>query len=339
MATITTGLTSLDVLKMNNAEELIGIIDDVIKTIPELGFFQASPMTDNSYETLVVLQDPKVGFRLPNTYGNHEVAVLGNRTVTCSYLDASWAMDIALASKANWGVPRVLALQTITHIRSAMENLSRQIWYGAKSDTNGFPGLYQLIGSTTGDTSNATLHIDGGGYNDDVDSRGKSGLTSVFAVSTGIDAIQMVWGQDGRITDSDVIKQWVANPANASNSGRWEYAQEISGWAGLQVTSQWAFGRINHISPLSNVTDDLFYDLLSRFPTGRKPQALFMNPRTLEQLRKSRTAVNATGAPAPIPDSIAGVPIYVTDAIVNNEQTFDSAGNRPEPEEPEKGTG
>lgn len=44
-----------------------------------------------------------------------------------------------------------------------------------------------------------------------------------------------------------------------------------------------------------------------------------MNRRTLEQLRKSRTNVtSATGVPT-LQDSVAGIPIVVTDSIVNTE--------------------
>jgi hypothetical protein len=319
MPTVSTGETSLDVLKINNSEELIGIIDDVIKTIPELGFFTATPETDNTYTTLCVLQDPKVGFRAPGTFGTHEVAKLGNRTVACKNLDASWTMDTALARQTDWGVARALAIQTMTHMRSALFTLSQQIWYGQKNEPDGFPGLYQLIGSSTGDTSNAILHLDAGGRS----TGPETDLTSIFGVSTGIDSIQMAWGRDGRFTEEDVTKQWIANPSNPKNSGAWHYAQQIEGWAGLQVTSQWAFGRIFNLSPTVGLNDDLIYEWLSHFPVGKTPQAIFMSRRSLEQLRKSRTAVNATGAPAPTPTEVVGIPIYVTDAIMNNEETLE----------------
>jgi len=39
----------------------------------------------------------------------------------------------------------------------------------------------------------------------------------------------------------------------------------------------------------------------------------------LKQLRDSRTATNVTGAPAPRPTEVEGIPIIVTDAIVNTE--------------------
>jgi hypothetical protein len=44
-----------------------------------------------------------------------------------------------------------------------------------------------------------------------------------------------------------------------------------------------------------------------------------MTKRSQEQLRASRTATNATGAPAPIPTDAFGIPIGVTDGILNTE--------------------
>jgi hypothetical protein len=46
---------------------------------------------------------------------------------------------------------------------------------------------------------------------------------------------------------------------------------------------------------------------------------MFMTRRSRGQLRNSRTATNATGAPAPMPTEVGGVPIEVTDSLSNVE--------------------
>lgn len=315
MPTLPTGLTSIDVLKINNSEEIIGLVDDAVKTVPELGFFNASPITKNEFNTLVNLQDPKVGFREPGAFANHEAAKLAIRPCKCAFLDASWKLDQALAEKSDWGKEKVFAIETLTHLRSAFMTLAQQIWYGVKNDTGGFRGLYELIGSEGDDKSNADLHIDAQGTG--------TGLTSIFAVSTGEDSIQLAWGSEGKLDEGDVKEIYIPNPANAKNSGAHYYSQKLTGWCGLQVTSSFAFGRIKNISEETELTDDMLFELVSRFPVGREPQAFFMNRRTLNQLRKSRTAVNITGAPAPIPTELAGgIPIIVTDAIMNTEETL-----------------
>jgi hypothetical protein len=329
MPAITTGSTSLDVLKINNSEEIVGVIDDTIKTIPELGYFEASPVIRNAYKTLVVTALPQVKFRAPGTFAEHKAAVLAARDVQCAHLDASWDIDDALATQSDWGKEKAYAIETMTHLRAAFFTLSRQIWYGTNAvagDTAGFPGLYQLIGGTNPNVSNADLHLDAGGktaYDQAVadEETPVGGLTSVFAVTTGLDGIQLAWGSEGKITQGDIIMQQVTNAAGLK---AWYACQQIECWAGLQVTSEFAFGRVFGINKNYPLTDDILYELLSRFPTGKEPTALFMNRYALEQLRRSRTAVNATGAPAPRPDDVSGVKIYVTDAILNNEETLES---------------
>ena len=326
MPTISTGQNSLEVLKINNSEQLIGLIDDATKRIPEMHFFDASPIKRNVYNTLVLTQDPKVGFRVPGAFADHESPILKMRTTALKFLDASWDMDTALAEQSDWGKEEALAYQALTHLRSAFFTLAQQIWYGVKNETDGFQGLYELIGKSYEDgglMSNADLHIDvttldgaNGGE------EAETGLSSVFAVSTGIDSIQLAWGSEGKFTEGDITKVRMHNPENPKNSGAWYYGQELSGWVGLQVTSAHAFGRIHSLSEVNPLNDDMLYGLISRFPGGREPQAFFMSRRSQEQLRKSRVAFHPTGAPVEPPDRVAGIPIIITDAIANNEETF-----------------
>jgi hypothetical protein len=48
---------------------------------------------------------------------------------------------------------------------------------------------------------------------------------------------------------------------------------------------------------------------------GMVPNAIFMNPRSLYQLRAGRTATTVTGQPAPLPTDWNGIPIYSTTNI------------------------
>jgi hypothetical protein len=44
-----------------------------------------------------------------------------------------------------------------------------------------------------------------------------------------------------------------------------------------------------------------------------------MNRKALRLLRQSRTAVNPSGQPAPMPTNLDGIPIIVTDAVRSDE--------------------
>ena len=148
---------------------------------------------------------------------------------------------------------------------------------------------------------------------------GVSDGSTVFAVRTGLDSIQYAWGSEGRITEGDIKEQVIGS----TGAGAWFFTQQIAGWVGLQVTSRNAAAMITNLSDAGSgaqgLTDNLLYKLLGKFPAGEGPDAIFMSRRSLEQLRRSRTATNATGAPAPTPTEIEGVRIIATDAIVNNE--------------------
>jgi hypothetical protein len=217
MPTISTGVKSLDVLTANNTEQLVGLINDVIRNIPELGFFDAAAVKRNEYNTLVLTQLPKVGFRKPNMFGKHESPKLDMRTVKCAYLDASGTIDRALAEQFDWGKEFAQATLQMAHLQSAFFELSQQIWYGSKNEVDGFNGLLDFV-----DKANPEMQIDAGGSG--------TGLTSVFAVSTGLNSCQIAWGSEGHFTEDAIEKTWIPDPSDPNNGGRWDYAQDLGGY-------------------------------------------------------------------------------------------------------------
>lgn len=305
-------MTSLDVLKINNSEEIIGIIDECIQSVPEFNYFSASPVQRNSYQTLCVTGLPTVGFRSTGNMRTFDSATLGNKTVTLKYMDASWKVEEAVAQQSDWGKEMAIAIQQKAHLKAALQAIAKQTWYGTAADAGGFNGLKGIIEAVTDAGGNKTMIVDANGGESISDD------SCVFAVRTGIDSIQYAWGSEGKLDEGDVLEQLITGENGAK--GYWAYAQKLGGWVGLQVTSKNAAGAIVNLSATASkkgLDDDLIYELLSKFPAGEGPTALFMNRRSLFQLRASRTATNATGAPAPIPTEVEGIPIYVTDAILN----------------------
>jgi hypothetical protein len=85
---------------------------------------------------------------------------------------------------------------------------------------------------------------------------------------------------------------------------------------------KYSIGRICNLNASDSgaqLDDDKISDLLSAFPSGMAPDFLVMNRDRLKELQQSRTATNPTGAPSPFPSSAFGVPIIVTEALVNTE--------------------
>ena len=306
-------MTSTDVLKINNSEELVGLIEDVVKDIPEINFFAASPVQKNSYKTLALTALPSTAFRATGSYREFQTATLTNKTVECKYLDASWILEKAVAQQSDWGEDFAKALTQRAHLKSEFFTLAKQIWQGTDSDANGFTGLDAII-DAVGD----------GGKKDMVVTANTGSITdasTVYAVRTGIDSCQLAWGSNGQFNESDVREQLLTTKDSSKTSGAWFYAQDLGGWVGLQVTSKYAAGKITGLSATNTkqgLNDDLLYELIERFPVGMKPDGLFMSRRSFSQLRQSRTAYNAIGAPAPYVQEFEGIPIYVTDAIPDN---------------------
>lgn len=318
-------MTSLDVLKINNSEELIGLIDDVVQEIPEMTFFGASPVAKNTYKTLALTALPSTGFRETGTLREFQTVTLENRTVTCKYLDASWTLEQAVAQQSDWGEDFAKTLQARAHLKSAFYTLAKQIWHGVDSDAYGFVGLDAFISAVTDSDSNEIMTVEANANAPDL-------ATTVYAVRTGIDSCQLAWGSEGKFDEGDVVEQLLyervtdstgATPVTTT-SGAWHYAQKLGGWVGLQTTSKYAAARITNLDVSgtnAGLDDDLLYQLIERFPVGMKPNGIFMSRGSLAQLRQSRTAYNAVGLPAPYPTDFEGIPIFVTDAIGNVDNT------------------
>ena len=306
-------MTSTDVLKINNSEELVGLIEDVVKDIPEINFFAASPVQKNSYKTLALTALPSNAFRATGSYREFQTATLTNKTVECKYLDASWILEKAVAQQSDWGEDFAKALTQRAHLKSEFFTLAKQIWQGTDSDANGFTGLDAIIDAVVdGGKKEMVVTANTGSITD---------ASTVYAVRTGIDSCQLAWGSNGQFNESDVREQLLTTKESTKTSGAWFYAQDLGGWVGLQVTSKYAAGKITGLSATNTkqgLNDDLLYELIERFPVGMKPDGLFMSRRSFSQLRQSRTAYNAIGAPAPYVQEFEGIPIYVTDAIPDN---------------------
>lgn len=307
-------MTSADVLKANNSEELVGLIEDVVQEIPEIKFFAASPVQKNTYKTLSLTGLPKTGFRETGTLREFQAATLATRTIECKYLDASWILEKAVAQQADWGEDFAKALTQRAHLKSEFFTLARQIWKGVDADSNGFVGLDAIIDAVVdGDKKEMVVSANTGTITD---------ASTVYAVRTGIDSCQLAWGSMGAFNESEVREQLLTSGEGAGTSGAWFYTQDLGGWVGLQVTSKYAAGKITGLSATNTkqgLNDDLLYELIEKFPVGMKPDGLFMSRRSFAQLRQSRTAYNPIGAPAPYVQEFEGIPIYVTDAISNTE--------------------
>jgi hypothetical protein len=249
---------------------------------------------------------PTAGFRGANEGVTPSKSTFENRLVECFPLNPRWECDKAVADVYEDGAEAYIALEASGKTLAAMVTLGRQMYYGAGSngDAKGHPGLLQGY-----DAANMT-----------VDATGTTASTgsSVWAVKFGPQYCGFVIGGNGEFKVDDVTTVRLTDSNNKPYTG---YMSEMLAHIGFQVGNIKAAGRIKKLTADSGkgLTDDLISDLLSKFPVGLVPDYLFMSRRSLKQLQQSRTATNPTGSPAPFPVEAFGVPIKVTDSILDTE--------------------
>lgn len=297
--------TLLDIAILNHSDKEVGLIEEVIPFVPEVQLVPARTIAGLNFKTNVRTALPTVGFRDGNEGSAISASVFENRLVECFIMNPIWRCDVAVADAYEDGPEAYIALEAVGISKAAFITLGKQFYYGRGTggDGKGHPGLIDSVDSS--------MVVDAAGTT-------ASTGSSVWAVTYGPQAVQWVFGNNGQLVVSEPTKQLAYdandNPYNA-------YVQDLMARPGLQVNNKYAVGRIKKLTEDSGktLTDDMISDLLSRFPTGHKPDALFMSRRSQKQLQQSRTATNATGTPAPFPTEAFGIPIVTTDSILDTE--------------------
>lgn len=299
--------TLLDIATINGADSAVGLIEEAMQIHPEIlgGFWRT--IRGLNYQTKVRVEVPTIGFR----HANEGTAVVKsryiNRLVEAFIVNPYWECDKAVADASEEGAEAFIAMEAAGIMEGTMQRVSRCFYYGQHAtlgDAKAFPGLldsYDAAGMT-------------------VDAAGTTGDTgsSVWLLKWGLNGVTWVLGQGGEIAVSDVRTETIRDDNGNPLTG---YVQDLLARVGLAVHNHRKVVRIKKLTADANkgLTDDLIAEALSKFPAGVVPDVMLMSRRSREQLRKSRTATNATGAPAPIPDEAFGVPIQVSDAIVDTE--------------------
>lgn len=296
-------------LNLSDAE-----VSDILNDAPlirALAAETASHATSHKYTKETTA--PTNGFRQPNAgranTGSQDTLV----TLNLAILDATFDCDSAVANAnpaSKGGRAGYIQREARRSLRAALFGAESQIWYGTGLDSDGFVGL----------NANAPVQ-----YNDSamvVDATGTTvgGASSVWLIRTndmGTD-VEFIVGQDGQI---DIGETTSIQKLDGSSNPYVAYMTQMQMWAGLQVGSIYSVGRIVNLTAEAGkgLTDDLIFSLLEKFPASRRPNLCVMNQQSQEQLRSSRTATNATGAPAPLPESVANIPILTTDSLLKTE--------------------
>jgi len=297
-----TPLPISELVKINDQNVADVEISDLLRDAPVLAAMpavEASNGTLHKYNKLTT--EPTVGFRSLNDGRDHDYTVRTTVTETLQILDASFDMDAAIYN------PELAAMEGRSHLQSAFAKAERQIFYGtsANGDSAGFNGFYN---SADLNALADEMVISAGGSSTGVQS-------SVYLIRATPDAtgVCSVFGNNGDISIGGAYQSMIEG-----TNGRYDaWVVPIVAYMALQLGSKFSAARIANVE--TALDDDKIYEALSLFPASLQPTHICMNRTALKLLRASRTSTNATGAPAPRPTEVEGIPIIVSDQIVQTE--------------------
>jgi hypothetical protein len=310
--------TLLDVAKLNGNDAVVGLIEASLKFSPEAQIFPFRTIRGTSYKTVQRTGLPTVSFRSANEGVTPSKSEFSDKTVECFILDSQIEVDKAIADAYEDGAAAFQAIEATGVMQAAMRKLGSQVWYGTVNDAKGFPGLkaFTAKGATTLNGDAMT-----------VDATGDTATTasSVYLVSFGNQNLQMVGGQNSTFQLEDFRIQTITKSAKNLTA----YVAGLTAWVGMQIGHENVVRRILNLTAQSGkgLTDLLLADAMATFPVGYQPDAIFMSRRSRAQLQKARTVTlfgqgtTRANQPliAPVPTEYEGIPIIVTDSILNTD--------------------
>ena len=282
---------------------------EVRAAAPVIASLPAIPASNGIvHKQSVLSQLPVTGFRSENAGRDFDHSVDRIDTVDLKILDWSWAVDKAVcdSSRLAGGREQYIAREGLRHVQSAMFNLENQWINGTGFNAAGFNGLADSsnLGSISDD-----MVVDAGGS-------AVGATSSVYMIRRNSAECGMLYKGDGAVELGETVVQ---NFIDGSGKNYPAYYTSGCGWFAGFFGSLFSVVRIVNLDASNGLTDDLIYQALERFPAGHSPDMCIMNRKSQFDLRASRTATNATGAPAPLVDNVAGVPVITTDAITHAE--------------------
>lgn len=297
--------TLLDLAKLD-AGVGYPIIEEVVKSAPELRTVPASTILGTTMELTVRTGLPSVAFRDANQGVARSKSKYETRTFQTHILDHQIAVDEQIVNGAK-DPGRLLENHATGVMEAAMQYVGGQFYYGTGHDAKGFPGLLAQSASDA-------AHI--------VDAGGSAAKTSVWFLKLGAESLEFLFGNGQTISLSDTWQLETVYDDKGNPYKAW--TNWMSGRVGMRLANRNCAVRIKNIEESGSdkkvLTDALLYVAYEKFTAfGIEPTHILMNGRSREQLRSGRTATNPAGTPAPLPTEWEGIPIVRSASILNSE--------------------
>lgn len=311
--------TLLDIAKLNGNDKSIGLIEEGIKTCPELANFPARMVKGTSYTYVARKGRPTVGFRTANNGIDPSKSEFDQRTAQMFILSALVETDKAIADAYEDGPDRYNAIEAAGVAQDTMEAIGEQVWYGKNADANGFEGLQSLLGTTAASAGGRVIVSD---------TTSGSNNTSVYLVRYGDHGVGFDFGNYTTLDLSDFRVESIVGVNGKKHPG---YVADISGWIGLTLKSLEGAMRIANVraeAGKAGMSDKIIAEALSYWK-GAPPDAIYMNRKAAFLLQTSRSVTTMQGPTgkvssgigpfAPAPTESNNIPIVITDALGNSE--------------------
>jgi len=294
--------STADVVTMNT--DMGFIISDVVDQAPLVAMMAARTAAKNTLTYSKRTANPTTAFRAENDGLEYTDSTTVAVTATLKILDASFAVDVAVADAREDGWAAEVFDEGQSHLRQAFAEVEQQIFYGTGTggQASGFAGF------------NEQTNLDDIADAQTVNAAGTTATTasSVYAVRFGPQDVELIWGQRGQLMMGDMSVVPIPG-ATGTFPG---YYTPITGLVGLKIGALASVVRIVNVTAdaTKTLTDALLSSAIFTMDGG-SPDAFVMGRRSHQQLQASRTATNPTGAPAPFPSEAFGIPIIVSPQI------------------------
>ena len=311
-------ITMLDLAKQKGTDPTVGLIEENLTWAPEFNLLPARAVAGTSFKVPVRTAWPTVTFRQPNGSSAPVKSTYEQKLINLAYIDAQLQIDKAVALSSDVPPGTLMTREEVGAVKGAMIAFGRQLWYGpssANADANGFVGAMDVYDST----------------NMELDATGTTANTgsSVWIVAALPAFMEAIAGMSTPLSLGAWREQQVQ--LGSSSAVASAFVNSLEAWLGVAWYNKYAVCRIKNLTAETGkgLTDSLLAQAIEKFPVGVNPTHIFMTRRSRGQLQRSRTVTlfgqanskpsGALGTVAPVSTDYDGIPIYVTDSLLNTE--------------------
>lgn len=314
MATI----TMLDLARAAGHDKAVGLIEESIVNVPEIGIFPTRQIVGTTYDTLIRTALPTASFTQVGAGIAASKSTFERRRTECYVLQSRLEVPKVYADGSEEGPEWWQMVEAMGAGLAAMRTLATQLYYGTASGTYGFTGFKE-----------ATPVSGANGIVTDAGGSTATTASSAYFVKFGVQDVQLIAGRNATLQIGQFREESIEDPSGNKMPG---YVGHLLGWFGLGIHNRYSVSRIYNLTADSGkgLTDSLINTHLAKLPVGKRPDVILVSRRSNTQLQNSRTVVLNSGpgaskvagsveAIAPRPTESAGIPIIESDSILDTD--------------------